>query len=65
MPQLLRAVRDPSVGSGALGSIIAQDPVLAGDALRLANSSYYRTTSKPIETIQRAVVICGTDGLHR
>ncbi len=64
MPQLLRAVKDPSVGSGALGSIIAQDPVLAGDALRLANSSYYRTTSKPIETIQRAVVICGTDGLQ-
>ncbi|MFI4868801.1 MAG: HDOD domain-containing protein [Steroidobacterales bacterium] len=64
MPQLLRAVKDPNVGSGALGSIIAQDPVLAGDTLRLANSSYYRTTSKPIETIQRAVVICGTDGLQ-
>jgi HD-like signal output (HDOD) protein len=64
MPQLLRATKDPAVGAGALAAIIAQDPVLTGDTLRLANASYYRTTSKPIETIQRAVVICGTDGLQ-
>ncbi len=64
MPQLLRAMKDPAVGAGALAAIIAQDPVLTGDTLRLANASYYRTTSKPIETIQRAVVICGTDGLQ-
>ena len=64
MPQLLRAMKDPTVGAGALAAIIAQDPVLTGDTLRLANTSYYRTTSTPIETIQRAVVICGTDGLQ-
>ena len=64
MPQLLRSMKDPSVGAGALATIIAQDPVLTGDTLRLANTSYYRTTSTPIETIQRAVVICGTDGLQ-
>jgi HD-like signal output (HDOD) protein len=64
MPQLLRAMKDPTVGAGALASIIAQDPVLTGDTLRLANASYYRTTSQPVETIQRAVVICGTDGLQ-
>jgi HD-like signal output (HDOD) protein len=64
MPQLLRAMKDPTVGAGALAAIIVQDPVLTGDTLRLANASYYRTASKPIETIQRAVVICGTDGLQ-
>jgi HD-like signal output (HDOD) protein len=64
MPQLLHAMKDPTVGAGALAAIIAQDPVLTGDTLRLANASYYRTAAKPIETIQRAVVICGTDGLQ-
>jgi HD-like signal output (HDOD) protein len=64
MPQLLRAMKDPDVGVGALGSIIAQDPVLAGDTLRLANTSFYRISSKPVDTIQRAIVICGTDGLQ-
>jgi HD-like signal output (HDOD) protein len=64
MPQLLRAMKDPDVGVGALGSIIAQDPVLAGDTLRLANTSFYRITSKPVDTIQRAIVVCGTDGLQ-
>lgn len=64
MPQLLRSMKDPTVGAGALAAIIAQDPVLTGDTLRLANASYYRTSSTPVETIQRAVVICGTDGLQ-
>lgn len=64
MPQLLHAMKDPTVGAGALAAIIAQDPVLTGDTLRLANASYYRTTSTPVETIQRAIVICGTDGLQ-
>ena len=64
MPQLLRAMKDPTVGAGALAAIIAQDPVLTGDTLRLANASYYRTSAQPVETIQRAVVICGTDGLQ-
>jgi HD-like signal output (HDOD) protein len=38
--------------------------VLTGDVLRLANSNFYRVTPEPVETIQRAVVICGMDGLQ-
>jgi HD-like signal output (HDOD) protein len=64
MPQLLSVVNDPDAGPGALAAIIAQDPVLAGDALRLANSSFYKISAEPVETIQRAIVICGIDGLQ-
>jgi HD-like signal output (HDOD) protein len=64
MPQLLQAVDDPRVESDKLSRIIAHDPVLAADVLRLANSSLYRASAGPIETIQRAVVVCGVDALR-
>src|SRR3984957_8400906 len=44
--------------------MIAHDPVLTGDVLRLANSSLYRISTAPIETIQRAIVVCGVDALR-
>jgi HD-like signal output (HDOD) protein len=64
MPQLMRAVNDPNAAPDKVSRIIAQDPVLTADVLRLANSSFYRMTPAPVETIQRAVVICGVDGLQ-
>jgi HD-like signal output (HDOD) protein len=64
MPQLVRAVNDPDAAPDAVSRILAQDPVLTGDVLRLANSNFYRVTPEPVETIQRAVVICGMDGLQ-
>ncbi len=63
MPQLLQAVNDPSTASDKLSRMIAHDPVLTADVLRLANSSLYRTSPAPIETIQRAIVVCGVDAL--
>ena len=64
MPQLLAAVNDPDAAAVKLASIISQDPVLTGNILRLANSVYFRLSSEPVESIQRAVVVCGTDGLQ-
>jgi HDOD domain len=64
MPQLLQAVDDPSTASDKLSRMIAHDPVLTADVLRLANSSLYRTSTAPIETIQRAIVVCGVDALR-
>jgi HDOD domain len=64
MPQLLQAVNDPRAASEKLSRIIAHDPVLAADILRLANSSLYRMSPTPIETIQRAIVVCGVDALR-
>jgi HD-like signal output (HDOD) protein len=64
MPQLLQAVNDPHAAPDTVPRIIAQDPVLTGDVLRLANSNFYRITPEPVETLQRAVIICGMDGLQ-
>ncbi len=65
LPQLLRAVNDPEASRRELAGIIARDPALAGDLLRLANSPYYRVTAKPVESIDRAVAVLGTEGLRR
>jgi HD-like signal output (HDOD) protein len=64
MPQLLAAVNDPDAPPLKLAGIISQDPVLTGNILRLANSVYFRLSSVPVESIQRAVIVCGTDGLQ-
>jgi HD-like signal output (HDOD) protein len=64
MPQLLRAMDDPSSATDKLSRIVAHDPVLTSDVLRLANSPIYRTSPAPIETIQRAIVVLGADALR-
>jgi hypothetical protein len=64
MLQLMQAVDDPSAASDRLSRIIARDPVLAADVLRLASSNLYRTSPEPIETIQRAIVVCGVEALR-
>ena len=64
MPQLLAAVNDPDAPPLKLAEIIGQDPVLTGNILRLANSVFFRLSAKPVESIQTAVVVCGTDGLQ-
>ena len=64
LPQLMRAVEDPRSATDKLSRIIAHDPVLTSDVLRLANSAFYRTSPAPIETIQRAIVVLGVDALR-
>lgn len=64
MQQLMRAVDDPNAEADKLSRMIAHDPVIAADVLRIANSSLYRTTPEPIESVQRAIVVCGVDSLR-
>jgi HD-like signal output (HDOD) protein len=64
MPQLMRAVDDPHTAADKLSRIVAHDPVLASDVLRLANSVLYRISPAPIETIQRAIIVLGVDALR-
>jgi HD-like signal output (HDOD) protein len=64
LPQLMRAMDDPHAATDKLSRIIAHDPVLTADVLRLANSPLYRVSPAPIETIQRAIVVLGVDALR-
>lgn len=64
LPRLLGAASDERVSLRELTSIIAQDPSLVGALLKIANSSYYRVTPEPVESVDRAVVLLGTDGIR-
>lgn len=64
MHQLLQAIDEPNAATERLSRMIAHDPVLTADVLRLANSGLYRIAAAPIETIQKAIVVCGVDELR-
>ncbi len=64
LPQLLRAASDDGSSRRDLADIIARDPALVGSLLKLANGPYYRTSSKPVESIARAVTVLGTQGIR-
>lgn len=65
LPQLMRTVNDPDASGRAMAAIIGQDPTLAGNLLRIANSAFYRVQSTPVESIDRAVAMVGTDGIRQ
>ena len=64
LPQLLRAVHDRNSTQHQLASIFGRDPALAGSLLKVANSPLYRVGEAPIESLDRAVALLGTDGLR-
>jgi HD-like signal output (HDOD) protein len=64
LPQLLRAVHDRKSTQHQLANIFARDPALAGNLLKVANSPIYRVGEDPVESLDRAVALLGTDGLH-
>ncbi|MFZ0499173.1 MAG: HDOD domain-containing protein [Steroidobacteraceae bacterium] len=64
LPELIRAINDEGVSVRKLVPIVARDPALVGNLLRVANSSYYRVTEHAVETIERAMVVIGSDGLR-
>jgi HDOD domain len=64
LPRVLSASNDDSFSRRELAALIARDPSLVGNLLKIANSSYYRITTEPVESVDRAVVLLGTDGIR-
>jgi HD-like signal output (HDOD) protein len=64
LPQLMRAANDPDASLESIARIIAQDPTLSANLLRIANSAFYRVSTKPVESIERAITLLGLDGLR-
>ncbi|MGB6487787.1 MAG: HDOD domain-containing protein [Steroidobacteraceae bacterium] len=64
LPELMHAINDASMSVRQLVAIVARDPALVGSLLKVANSSFYRVTPQPIESIERAIVLLGNDGLR-
>jgi HD-like signal output (HDOD) protein len=64
LPQLMRAINDEDVSRRELSALIARDPALVGGLLKMANSAFYRVSYRQVETIERAIVMLGSDGLR-
>lgn len=65
LPQLLGALNDEESSARDLAGLIARDPGLAGTLLRVANSPLYRLQALPVESLDRAVALVGTQGLRQ
>jgi HD-like signal output (HDOD) protein len=64
LPQLLRAVNDSDTTRKELALLITRDPALVGSLLKLANSPVHRRGSQPIEGVERALAVLGTQGVR-
>jgi HD-like signal output (HDOD) protein len=64
LPRLLATVNDSEASLSDMSRIIAQDPALTGNLLRIANSPMYRVSSLPVESIERAVTLVGVRGIR-
>jgi HD-like signal output (HDOD) protein len=64
LPKLLATVNDNDATLAEMSRIIAQDPALTGNLLRIANSPMYRVSNLPIESIERAVTLVGVRGIR-
>jgi HD-like signal output (HDOD) protein len=64
LPRLLATVNDNDATMAEMSQIIAQDPALTGNLLRIANSPFYRLSSLPVESIDRAVTLVGVRGIR-
>jgi len=64
LPKLLSTINDPQAAMVEISRIIAQDPALTGNLLRIANSPAYRVSNLPVESIDRAVTLVGVQGIR-
>jgi hypothetical protein len=64
LPRILSAANDEGFSGRELAALIARDPSLVGNLLRIANSPYYRVSAEPVESVERAVVMLGTHGIR-
>ncbi len=65
LPRLMTAINNDSNSMREIAKIIGEDGTLLSGLLRLANSSSYRASgNKPIESLEKAVALVGTDGLR-
>jgi HD-like signal output (HDOD) protein len=64
LPQLMNALRDSDTSRREISTMIAKDPAVVGSLLKLANSPVYRVNAAPVESVDRAVALIGTEGIR-
>ena len=58
--KVMQTCNDPQVSPNDLNRLIALDPVLAGQVLRLVNSAYY-SIRQPVSSLSRAIILLGVN----
>jgi HD-like signal output (HDOD) protein len=64
LPRLMRVLNDDDSTRKEIVQLILEDPALAGSVLQRANSAAYRYSPVPIDSLDRAVVLLGLEGLR-
>lgn len=64
LPKLMQVLNDDDSTRRELVKLILEDPALAGSTLQRANSAAYRYSPEPVDSLERAVVVLGTDGMR-
>jgi HD-like signal output (HDOD) protein len=64
LPKLLQALNDTEKTRQDLVRLILEDPSLASETLKRANNAFYRMSEQPVESLDRAVLVLGTNGLR-
>lgn len=65
LPRLMNAINNDTNSMRDIAKILAEDGALLGGILKLANSSFYRSSrAKPIDSLEQAVSRVGTEGLR-
>lgn len=61
--RVMELADDPKASAADLAAVIAHDPGLAARLLKLVNSAYY-ALREPVESLDAAVRVCGTEALR-
>lgn len=64
LPMLMQALSDEQSDRHAITDIILQDPALTDQLLQVANSPWFRTSDRSIESVDQAVFLLGVDGIR-
>ena len=64
LPRLMRVLNDDESTRKEIVQLILEDPALAGSVLQRANSAAYRYSPVPVDSLDRAVVMLGMEGLR-
>ena len=64
LPKLMRVLNDDDSTRKEMVGLILEDPALTGSVLQRANSAAYRYSPEPVDSLDRAVVMLGVDGLR-
>ncbi|MCO5977716.1 HDOD domain-containing protein [Ideonella sp. NS12-5] len=64
LPRLLGLMQDENASARELAALVAQDPALLGEVMRLANSVQFRGERR-VESLEQAVMMLGQWGLRQ